>query len=83
MAAKAEKFNLMDLLNQRSKQKQEAEEQHPAAEGIQEERTEENKQQGNNVFMVDAYNRQQNNDKGKFNGSKKHDRILEWLGCKT
>ena len=27
MAAKAEKFNLMDLLNQRSKQKQEAEEQ--------------------------------------------------------
>lgn len=55
MAAKAEKFNLMDLLNQRSKQKQEAEEQHPAAEGTQEERTEENKQQGNNVFMVDAY----------------------------
>lgn len=44
MAAKAEKFNLMDLLNQRSKQKQEAEEQHPAAEGTQEERTEENKQ---------------------------------------
>lgn len=55
MAAKAEKFNLMDLLNQRSKQKQEAAEQHPAAEGTQEERTEENKQQGNNVFMVDAY----------------------------
>lgn len=55
MAAKAEKFNLMDLLNQRSKQKQEAEEQHPSVEGTQEERTEENKQQGNNVFMVDAY----------------------------
>ena len=55
MAAKAEKFNLMDLLNQRSKQKQEAEEQHPAAEETQKERTEENKQQGNNVFMVDAY----------------------------
>lgn len=55
MAAKAEKFNLMDLLNQRSKQKQEAEEQHPSVEGTQEERTEENKQQGSNVFMVDAY----------------------------
>lgn len=55
MAAKAEKFNIMDLLNQRSKQKQEAEEQHPAAEETQEERTEENKQQGNDVFMVDAY----------------------------
>lgn len=55
MAAKAEKFNLMDLLNQRSKQKQEAEEQHPSVEETQEERTEENKQQGNNVFMVDAY----------------------------
>lgn len=55
MAAKAEKFNLMDLLNQRSKQKQEAEEQHPAAEETPEEKTEESKQQGSNVFMVDAY----------------------------
>ena len=55
MAAKAEKFNLMDLLNQRSKQKQETEEKHPIAEETPEERTEENKQQGNNVFMVDAY----------------------------
>lgn len=50
MAAKAEKFNLMDLLNQRSKQKQEAEEQETP-----EERTEENEQQGNEVFMVDVY----------------------------
>lgn len=55
MAAKAEKFNLMNLLNQRSKQKQEAEEQHPAAEETPEEKTEESKQQGSNVFMVDAY----------------------------
>ena len=56
MAAKAEKFNLMDLLNQRSKQKQETEEQHTAADRkTQEERTEENKQQENDVFMVDAY----------------------------
>lgn len=56
MAAKAEKFNLMDLLNQRSKQKQETEEQHTAADQkTQEERTEENKQRENDVFMVDAY----------------------------
>lgn len=51
MAAKAEKFNLMDLLNQRSKQKQETEEQNPeAGQGAQKEKTEENR-----VFMVDAY----------------------------
>lgn len=53
MAAKAEKFNLMDLLNQRSKQKQETEEQYQAA--GREEGAGENKQQENNVFMVDAY----------------------------
>ena len=46
MAAKAEKFNLMDLLNQRSKQKQETEEQQTAADQkTQEERAEENKPQ--------------------------------------
>lgn len=55
MAAKAEKFNLMDLLNQRSKQKQEAEEQHPAAVlEVSEETPEENVQQ-ENVFKVDVY----------------------------
>lgn len=55
MAAKAEKFNLMDLLNQRSKQKQEVEEQHPAAvPEVSEETPEENVQQ-ENVFKVDVY----------------------------
>lgn len=55
MAAKAEKFNLMDLLNQRSKQKQGTEEQHLAAvPEAPEEITEEDVPQ-ENVFKVDVY----------------------------
>lgn len=55
MAAKTEKFNLMDLLNQRSKQKQETEEQHPAAVQETTETGTQESEQENKVFMVDVY----------------------------